>query len=162
MDQQPGKGSKSLKLLVSIAAGALMIVVGMATLSEASPALAYGEVLERVQIAFKTADVAQAKDVAAATAPANEPSRMEHTNAIKVVASVKASRLLVIDDQGRISQIYSNTSDHSARLHVRNGSSSGEVAQMDSKVMEQYQKLQNSINWSKFGLVYEAPATVSK
>lgn len=81
------------------------------------------------------------------------------SGAASVTARVQPVRLLVLDDRGRISQIWSNTGagDVEPMLAVRLRSVDGPLlAAVPGEVLDEYGLLLDSVDWSVLGLTYEA------
>ncbi|MDP3064709.1 MAG: hypothetical protein Q8O40_16130 [Chloroflexota bacterium] len=86
--------------------------------------------------------------VAVQTAEAISPS-------VRVAGAVVGSRVVVVDDKGTISAIFSNTSDPDAPIEARLGSASGPKLDTTPSVVRQYEKLKVKVDWGRAGLIYQ-------
>lgn len=77
------------------------------------------------------------------------------TTAIRI--TVKPSRIIVIDEQNQIKQIWSNTggSVNEYEIFVRKQSAGGILVDYTPAIRKKYQALEQTINWAPAGVVYE-------
>lgn len=76
---------------------------------------------------------------------------------VRLTVGVLPSRLIVVDSQDRIAQVWSNTfmsAPGSYTLRVRLGDQHGEERLLTDDIRSRYDTLSESIDWSKTGLVY--------
>lgn len=94
----------------------------------------------------------------AATAPTKEPDSTGKA-AVTVRVRVEAARLLVLDENGVIAEIWSNTGPGdvvptiSARMHSVDGAV---LETVPPQALLDYELLRDTIDWSACGLVYVA------
>lgn len=84
-------------------------------------------------------------------------SRSSASGAVTVSASVRAVRLLVVDDQDRIISVYSNTGVTASdfRLTARRAAPDGpQLDPIPDAALREYGRLEHHIDWSQRGLVY--------
>ena len=80
-------------------------------------------------------------------------------NTLVVTATVIPSRLIVVDANGDITGIWSNTSTAGPSyyaLMVRQGSMNGDEHPLTDHILDQYNNLLDQINWAVRGRVYPA------
>lgn len=82
----------------------------------------------------------------------------EASNQFVVMATVLPERIIVVDDNLNIQQIYSNTKQDVRPDVYQNRADGPEVPYSDS-IRIQYENLKSSINFSKPGQVYQRPAS---
>ncbi len=76
---------------------------------------------------------------------------------IRVAVTVVPSRLIVVDEQETIIEVYSNTDGVGIPYYqvvVRQGYDYGTERPLTAKILEQYNQLQPKVDWSSFGKVY--------
>ncbi|MFQ6014191.1 MAG: hypothetical protein ACE5NP_01950 [Anaerolineae bacterium] len=73
---------------------------------------------------------------------------------VTVTVTVRPLRVLVVDEEGTITQIWSNTDQPNHRLVGRLGSDQGPEVPITQEIRSQYQALLGSIDWQKRGRVY--------
>lgn len=107
-----------------------------------------------------TAGVTEAWGHAPAAPPAAQSEASpRQARIVKILdVSVQASRVVVVNTQGQIRSIYSNSAKNDAPLQGRLGTVSGPPLGITQPIWEQYQHLLPEIDWSKTGLVFGPPA----
>jgi len=76
---------------------------------------------------------------------------------VRVTATISGVRLLVVDDLGRITEIWTNSRDQSAALRARRGDLSGPEIDVTSTLETQYRTLMHGIGQpTSLGRVYLA------
>ncbi len=85
------------------------------------------------------------------------PSQVMEVNSpsVRVTGAVAGSRVAVVDEDGTIMSIFSNTSDTEAPIDVRLGSANGPKLDATPSVLQQYEKLKTKVDWGRAGLVYQ-------
>lgn len=76
------------------------------------------------------------------------------SNTITVVATVLPVRIIVVDHNLMIQKIISNTAEETRPIVVL-GEVDGKEVPYSQSILEQYQQLKPSINFSKPGMVYQ-------
>ncbi len=76
------------------------------------------------------------------------------SGSVTVVARILPSRLIVVDDEDKIIEIWSNTPGADYTLRAREGYVDGSEHPLTEGIKSQYNKLLPTIDWSKKGLVY--------
>lgn len=74
-----------------------------------------------------------------------------------VQVTIKASRIIVVDEQDQIKQIWSNTGNTVTEYETiaRRKTSDGAIEELTPTIQKQYQELEKTINWEPAGMVYE-------
>lgn len=97
-----------------------------------------------------------------ATLPAAQTTVLEtqpapQTAAVQVRVRVAPSRLIVVDENDRIIEVYSNTRvvpEGAYTLKVSEGGQYGPVHPLTEKIQEQYTRILGEVDWSQTGRVY--------
>lgn len=120
-----------------------------------SPALAEsGDALNRVYVVNSSLVTGQ---VPVLSLSYDFVPRTDHGQTITARGDVFPARLIVVDGEGNISEIFSNTPRNDSRyysLTVRQGSQSGGGYPLTEEVLEQYNGLLDELDWDFIGRVY--------
>lgn len=80
------------------------------------------------------------------------------TEQVEVNFRIEPVRVVVIDQEGRVIAIYSNTPAEPYRLLVRQGRVNGTPIPLTREIASAYRELAGHINWEKNGLVWSLAA----
>lgn len=81
----------------------------------------------------------------------------ENSQTIAVNAAVLPHIYLVVNDSAEITQIFNNA-HHESEASVLLGSLSGQAGQLSPDIASQYLSLKPSLNFSKYGVLYQKPS----
>lgn len=86
------------------------------------------------------------------------------TACVNILLKIEASRRLVIDPEGKIIKIYSNTipTNTDFRIFASYQEGGKEEITVTDEIWKQYYKLKPEINWGERGLVYEYRPSLAK
>ncbi|GAB4253408.1 MAG: hypothetical protein Kow00129_14430 [Thermoleophilia bacterium] len=148
-----------LKLLIL---GLVLVFTANVSASEEPPHATGSEPIFTASLTAQPATDAPAAATSLSSSPASlSPSA---SAAVQVNVRVAAVRLLVIDEGGRILEIWSNATQQEwqsakstggGRLVVRKGSADGpEVTPLPNQARDEYEALLRQIDWEQRGLVW--------
>ena len=85
----------------------------------------------------------------------------EQEQTIAVSAVVLPHIYLVVDDSGQITQVFNNSHQESEPI-VLVSSLSGQAGQLSPAIANQYAALKPSLDFSKYGVLYQKPSFVKR